>query len=162
MTYLNKSEAETENDSQPVVAVTGEKSTLLPPDYVPSVDEPFMNHFQQAYFRRLLLEWRESLLVESQQTLNQLQEVCFAESDAADRAALESEHAVELRTRDRERKLITKIDDALTRLNEGTYGYCEETGEPISLKRLIARPIASLSLEAQERHERLERSHRDD
>ena len=119
-----------------------------------------MNSQQQEYFREKLLAWRGELLQESNDTLHHLQEVSLAESDPGDRATLESEHAIELRTRDRERKLISKIDVALRRIEGGNYGYCEETDEPISLRRLEARPTATLSLEAQERHERMERTHR--
>ncbi len=135
---------------------------LLPPDYRPNEDEPFMNPMQQEYFRGKLLAWRAELLQESTETLQHLQQESLAEPDIADRASLESERSLELRTRDRERKLIAKIDEALRRLENGSYGYCEETNEPISLRRLEARPIATLSLEAQERHERMERTHRDD
>jgi DnaK suppressor protein len=135
---------------------------LLPPDYRPSEDEPFMNPTQQEYFRQKLLAWRAELLQESSETLHHLQEESLAEPDIADRASLETDRSLELRTRDRERKLIAKIDEALRRLEDGSYGFCEETSEPISLRRLEARPIATLSVEAQERHERLERTHRDD
>lgn len=134
----------------------------LPPDYRPSEDESFMNSRMREYFRQKLLKWRVELLRESTETLSHLQQDSLQEPDIADRASLEAERALELRTRDRERKLITKIDEALRRIEEGTYGYCEETSEPISLRRLEARPIATLSIEAQERHERLERTHRDD
>ena len=137
------------------------KEVNLPPKYRPSDDEPFMNPRQREYFRRKLLSWRDGLLKESSQTLQHLQEGTLAEPDVADRASTESERSLELRTRDRERKLIGKIDDALGRLEEGGYGYCEETGEPISLRRLEARPIATLSIDAQERHERLEKIYRD-
>jgi RNA polymerase-binding transcription factor len=135
---------------------------LLPPDYRPSEDEPFMNPMQQEYFRQKLLAWRIELLQESNETLQHLQQESLSEPDIADRASLETDRSLELRTRDRERKLIAKIDDALHRLEEGSYGFCEETSEPISLRRLEARPIATLSIEAQERHERMERTHRDD
>ncbi|MEA2783298.1 MAG: DnaK suppressor protein [Rhodospirillaceae bacterium] len=135
---------------------------LLPPDYRPSEKEPFMNPMQLEYFRQKLLRWRAELLEESNETLQHLQEESLSEPDIADRASLETDRALELRTRDRERKLITKIDEALKRIEDGTYGYCEETAEPISLRRLEARPIATLSIEAQERHERMERTHRDD
>ena len=114
------------------------------------------------YFRRKLLKWRSELLQESEETLQSLQEGGLQEADIADRASLETDRSLELRTRDRERKLISKIDAALQRIEDGSYGYCEETGDPISIRRLEARPIATLSLEAQERHERLERTHRDD
>ncbi len=134
----------------------------LPKGYRPSEDEPFMNRRQQEYFRRKLLTWREELLRESNQTLQHLQEETNLAPDIADRASTESERSLELRTRDRERKLIGKIDAALARIEDGSYGYCEETGEPIGLQRLEARPIATLSIEAQERHERRERSYRDE
>ena len=130
--------------------------------YRPSEDEPFMNARMQAYYRQKLTNWKNDLLHESSETLQHLQEGGLLEPDLADRASLETDRSLELRTRDRERKLIAKIDAALSRIDEGSYGYCEETGEPISLKRLEARPIATLSLEAQERHERKERTHRDD
>ena len=134
------------------------------PDYQyhPSESEPFMNDRQKAYFRRKLLGWKEEILKESRETLQNLQDENNALADLADRASSETDRSLELRTRDRQRKLIAKIDAALVRLEEGTYGYCEETGEPISLRRLDARPIATLSIEAQERHERRERVYRDD
>ncbi len=128
---------------------------LLSPDYRPTEKESFMNPMQLEYFRQKLLGWKSELLRESNETLSHLQEESLSEPDIADRA-------LELRTRDRERKLISKIDEALLRIEDGSYGYCEETGEPISLKRLEARPIATLSIEAQERHERMERTHRED
>ena len=134
----------------------------LPPDYRPSEDEDFMNPLQLEYFRQKLLQWRTELLAESSETLVHLKEESLAEPDITDRASLETERGIELRTRDRERKLISKIDAALLRIEDGSYGYCEETDEPISLRRLEARPIATLSVEAQERHERMERTHRDD
>ncbi|HEV7369209.1 RNA polymerase-binding protein DksA [Arenibaculum sp.] len=137
-------------------------SPFLPPDYRPSEDEPFMNPTMLEYFRQRLLKWRAELLQESEETLQSLQEGGLQEADIADRATLETDRSLELRTRDRERKLISKIDAALMRIEDGSYGYCEETGEPIGIRRLEARPIATLSLEAQERHERLERTHRDD
>ena len=121
-----------------------------------------MNPVQLEYFRQKLLAWKGELLRESGETLSHLQEESLSEPDLADRASLETDRSLELRTRDRERKLISKIDEALGRIEDGSYGYCEETGEQISLKRLEARPIATLSLEAQERHERMERTHRDD
>jgi DnaK suppressor protein len=135
---------------------------LLPPDYRPSDDEPFMNPMMKAYFRQKLLRWRHELLAESSETLASLQEGGLQKPDIADRATDESNRALELRTRDRERKLISKIDEALRRIELDEYGYCEDTGEPIGVRRLDARPIATLSLEAQERHERRERTHRDD
>ena len=134
----------------------------LPPDYRPSDDEEFMNPLQLEYFRQKLLRWRLELVAESSETLHHLKEESLAEPDFTDRASLETERGIELRTRDRERKLISKIDEALTRIEDGSYGYCEETDEPIGIHRLEARPIATLSLEAQERHERRERVHRDD
>jgi DnaK suppressor protein len=137
-------------------------SSLLPPDYRPSEDEPFMSDLQIEYFRQKLLRWRAELLQESTETLNHLQAESLHQPDLTDRASMETDRALELRTRDRERKLISKIDAALQRIEDGTYGYCEETNEPIGIRRLEARPIATLSLEAQERHERLERTHRDD
>jgi len=130
--------------------------------YRPSEKEPFMSAKMREYFRRKLLSWREELLRESTETLSSLQEGGATEPDLADRASLETDRSLELRTRDRERKLIAKIDSALQRIEDGTYGFCEETMEPISIKRLEARPIATLSIEAQERHERMERTHRDD
>ena len=134
----------------------------LPPDYRPSEEEEFMNPRQLEYFRQKLLRWRAELLAESTETLQHLKEESLSEPDLTDRASLETERSIELRTRDRERKLISKIDAALLRIEDGSYGFCEETDEPISIRRLEARPIATLSLEAQERHERMERTHRDD
>ncbi len=130
-------------------------------DYRPSEDEPFMNERQRDYFRRKLLAWKNDILREARETLVVLQNENENLPDLADRASSETDRAIELRARDRQRKLIAKIDSALGRLDEGTYGYCEETGEPISLKRLDARPIATFSIEAQERHERRERVYRD-
>lgn len=135
---------------------------ILPPNYRPSEDEEFMNPLQLEYFRQKLLRWRSELLVESSETLQHLKEESLSEPDIADRATLETDRFTELRTRDRERKLIAKIDEALQRIEDGSYGYCEETDEPIGVRRLDARPIATLSLEAQERHERLERTYRED
>ena len=137
-------------------------SPLLPPDYRPSEDEDFMNPIQREYFRQKLLNWRMDILREANGTLNNLREESLAKPDMADRAMLETDRSLELRTRDRQRKLINKIDAALRRIDDGTYGFCEETAEPISLRRLEARPIATLRLEAQERHERLERTRRED
>jgi DnaK suppressor protein len=134
----------------------------LPADYRPSDDEEFMGPLQVEYFRQKLLRWRAELLADSAETLRSLQEESLLKPDLTDRASLETERAIELRTRDRERKLISKIDAALDRLDSGTYGYCEETDEPIGIRRLEARPIATLSIEAQERHERMERTHRED
>ena len=130
--------------------------------YRPSDGEPFMNERQREYFRKKLQAWKTEILEESRSTIANLQEDTAALADLADRATSESDRALELRARDRQRKLIAKIDDAIRRIDDGSYGYCEETGEPISLSRLEARPIATLSLEAQERHERRERVHRDD
>jgi DnaK suppressor protein len=137
-------------------------NTMVPPDYRPSEDEPFMNPRMREYFRQKLLRWRNDLLAGAQETLDHLREGANNEADVADRASSEAERAFELRTRDRARKLISKIDEALRRIEEGTYGYCVETHEPISISRLEARPIATLSIEAQERHERMERTHRDE
>lgn len=135
---------------------------VLNADYVPSEDEPFMNPRQREYFRRKLIDWRESILEESRSTLEGLQESAVSVPDLADRASAETDRALELRTRDRQRKLISKIEAALRRLDDGSYGYCEVTGDPISLKRLDARPIATLSLAAQEMHERREKVYRDE
>nr|WP_026605749.1 RNA polymerase-binding protein DksA [Methylocapsa acidiphila] len=135
---------------------------LMNDNYKPSEDEDFMNDRQREYFRKKLLDWKEDILREAKETLIVLQSESENHSDLADRASSEADRAIELRARDRQRKLIAKIDAALGRLDDGTYGYCEETGEPISLKRLDARPIATLSVEAQERHERRERVYRDD
>ena len=131
-------------------------------DYRPSEDEPFMNERQKAYFRRKLNDWKEDILRESQLTLDTLQQENSNHPDLADRASSETDRAVELRARDRQRKLISKIESALARIEDGSYGFCEETGEPISLQRLSARPIGTMSVEAQERHERRERVYRDD
>jgi DnaK suppressor protein len=135
---------------------------LVTADYVPSDDEPFMNERQKAYFRGKLVAWKNDILREARETLEILQQENANHPDLADRASSETDRAIELRARDRQRKLIAKIDAALARIDDGSYGYCEETGDPISLKRLEARPIATLSLEAQERHERNERVYRDD
>lgn len=142
--------------------MASKKRTSLPKNYKPSEKEKFMSARQREYFRRKLLEWRAELLDESSETLKNMQEESLAEPDMADRASLEADRSLELRTRDRQRKLISKIDEALERIDDGNYGYCEETGDPISLQRLEARPIATLSIEAQERHERMERTRRDD
>lgn len=136
--------------------------TFLPQDYLPAEDEPFMNDRQLEYFRRKLEAWKAELLEQSAETLEGLQDSARAVPDLADRASEETDRALELRTRDRQRKLVSKIDAALRRIETGEYGYCEMTGEPISLKRLDARPIATLTLEAQEKHERRERVHRDE
>lgn len=135
---------------------------LLPDNYRPSEDEPFMNERQRAYFRCKLLAWKEEIIHQTRETLQGLHEDSTQHADLADRATSETDRALELRARDRHRKLIAKIDAALARLEDGSYGYCEETGEPIGLRRLDARPIATLSLEAQERHERRERVYRED
>ncbi len=130
--------------------------------YRPTDKEPFMNERQREYFRAKLLQWREDILKEAKETLQHLQEENQNHPDLADRASSETDRSIELRARDRQRKLISKIDEALARIEDGTYGYCEETGEPISLRRKEARPIATLSVEAQERHERREKVYRDD
>jgi DnaK suppressor protein len=130
--------------------------------YVPRADEDFMNERQREFFRRKLKDWKESLLNDSKDTISHLQTETASLPDVADRASAETDKSIELRARDRQRKLISKIDAALRRIDDGSYGYCDETGEPISLGRLMARPVATLSLEAQERHERAERIHRDD
>ncbi len=138
------------------------RSAVLEAEYRPTDDEPFMNPRQREYFRRKLETWREDILRESRETLDNLQEESQNHPDMADRASSESDRALELRTRDRQRKLIAKIDAALKRIDDGTYGYCEETGDPIGIARLDARPIATLSLEAQELHERREKVYRDE
>jgi DnaK suppressor protein len=138
------------------------KSVLPERLYRPTDKEPFMNERQRDYFRVRLLEWREDILREAKETLQHLQDESQNHPDRADRASSETDRAIELRARDRQRKLISKIDAALARIDDGTYGFCEETGEPISLKRLEARPIATLSIEAQERHERRERVYREE
>ncbi len=137
-------------------------AVTLDHDYRPSEDEPFMNERQRQYLRKKLLAWKDDILREARETIANLQNDSENHPDIADRASSETDRSIELRSRDRQRKLIAKIDAALARLDDGTYGYCEETGEPISIKRLDARPIATLSIEAQERHERNERVHRDD
>jgi len=135
--------------------------TILDTDYKPADDEPFMNDRQLEYFRQKLLAWKHDILKGSRDTIEQMQEGTRNIPDVADRASEETDRALELRTRDRERKVVAKIDAALRRIEDGSFGYCDETGNPISLKRLDARPIATLSLEAQERHERKEKVHRD-
>ncbi|OSP55447.1 RNA polymerase-binding protein DksA [Pseudoruegeria sp. SK021] len=135
---------------------------FLPDDYRPAEDEPFMNHRQLEYFRRKLIGWKNELLAGSKDTIEGLQDSSRNFPDVSDRASEETDRALELRTRDRQRKVVSKIDAALRRIDEGEYGYCLSTGEPISLKRLDARPIATMTLEAQERHERREKVHRDD
>ena len=145
-----------------LVARAKASAIVLPPDYRPSEDEPFMNEYLRLYFRQKLLNWKEEIIRQTKETLEGLHEDSVQHADLADRATSETDRALELRARDRQRKLISKIDAALARIEDGTYGYCEETGEPIGLKRLDARPIATLSLEAQERHERRERVYRED
>ncbi len=139
-----------------------DKAIILPPDYRPSADEEYMNDMQLEYFRQKLLDWKKSLLGQSKDTLEELRQGGLNQPDQIDRASLESDKALELRTRDRARKLISKIDDALKRIEEGVYGYCEETGEPIGIERLDVRPVATLSIEAQERHERMEKTYDDE
>jgi len=136
--------------------------SVISDSYKPTDDEPFMNERQKEYYRRKLVAWRDSILAESKETLAALQNENENHPDIADRASSETDRAIELRARDRQRKLIAKIDSALVRIEDGSYGYCVETGEPIALRRLDARPIATLSVEAQERHERRERVYRDD
>ena len=138
------------------------QDNFLPDDYTPAEDEPFMNDRQLEYFRRKLMAWKSDLLEDSKDTIEGLQGNARNIPDIADRASEETDRALELRTRDRQRKLVAKIDAAIRRIDEGEYGYCEVTGDPISLKRLDARPIATMTLEAQERHERREKVHRDD
>ena len=134
----------------------------LPEGYRPSADEPFMNDMQKEFFRRKLVAWREELLHESAETLDNLKQGGMTVPDISDRASAEADKALELRTRDRMRKVISKIDAALDRIEDGSYGYCEETGEPIGLERLIARPSATMTIEAQERHERMEKTYNDE
>lgn len=154
-----KSDISAHNASE---GVAMKAETFLPDDYKPAEDEPFMNERQVEYFRRKLLTWRADILEDSRDTIESMKGATRNIPDIADRASEETDRALELRTRDRERKLVAKIDSALRRIEEGEYGYCDVTGEPISLKRLDARPIATMSLEAQERHERREKVHRDD
>lgn len=135
---------------------------LVPNDYFPLDDEPFMNEIQVEYFRQKLISWKSELVSDSKDTIESLQDSTRAIPDISDRASEETDRALELRTRDRQRKLVAKIDSALRRIEDGEFGYCEETGDPISLRRLDARPIATMSLEAQERHERREKVHRED
>lgn len=137
-------------------------NVTLPAGYEPSESEEFMNPLQQAYFQKKLQDWKSEIIRESKETLANLQQDNLKEPDVADRASSETDWSVELRTRDRQRKLVSKIDAALRRIDNGEYGYCEVTGEPISLKRLAARPVATMTVEAQERHERREKIHRDD
>jgi len=138
------------------------KVIKLDPGYRPSSDEPFMNERQREYFRRKLINWKEEILCDAEETLSAMQSDTETHPDLVDRASSEGDRAIELRARDRQRKLIAKIESALLRIADGSYGFCEETGDPISLQRLDARPIATLSLEAQERHERREKIYRDD
>jgi DnaK suppressor protein len=152
----NRAASSDKKNGHAVAAVVDNKT------YRPSDKEPFMNDRQREYFREKLTAWKEDILKEAKETLAHLQAENENHPDLADRASSETDRAIELRARDRQRKLIAKIDAALSRIDDGTYGYCEETGEPISLRRLEARPIATLSIEAQERHERRERVYRDD
>lgn len=137
-------------------------SIVLPPDYRPSADEEYMNEMQLEYFRQKLINWKKSLVSQSNNTLDDLRQGGLNQPDEIDRASLETDKSLDLRTKDRIRKLITKIDEALDRIEDGTYGYCEETGEPIGIDRLEARPVATLSIEAQERHERMEKTFDDE
>ncbi len=139
-----------------------EPATILPPDYRPSADEEYMNDVMLEYFRQKLLSWKKSLINQSKDTLDDLKQGGLNQPDQIDRASLEADKALELRTRDRARKLISKIDEALKRIEDGVYGYCEETGEPIGVERLEVRPVATLSIEAQERHERMEKTYDDE
>jgi len=149
-------------DQAPKGEAAMKAEVFLPKDYRPAEDEPFMNERQLEYFRRKLVNWKNELLEQSAETIEGLQDSARNVPDIADRASEETDRALELRTRDRQRKLVAKIESALRRIENGEYGYCEVTGEPISLRRLDARPIATMTLEAQERHERRERVHRDD
>ncbi len=137
-------------------------SVILPPDYVPNKKEEYMNEMQLEYFRQKLLEWKKELLVQSSDTLDDLRQGGLNQPDDIDRASLETDKSIDLRTKDRARKLIMKIDEALERIEDGSYGYCEETGEEIGIERLMARPIATLCVEAQERHERMEKTYDDE
>ncbi|MBE6454106.1 MAG: RNA polymerase-binding protein DksA [Alphaproteobacteria bacterium] len=139
-----------------------DSAVILPPDYVPSEKEEYMNDMQLEYFRQKLLSWKKSLIGQSKDTLDDLKQGGLNQPDQIDRASLEADKALELRTRDRARKLISKIDEALKRIEDGSYGYCEETGDPIGLDRLEARPVTTLSIEAQERHERMEKTYDDE
>lgn len=152
----------TEGVPKKMVARAKPANVVLPPDYRPSDDEPFMNDMHRAYFRKRLLDWKDDILRQTRETLAILHEDSTQHADLADRATSETDRATELRTRDRQRKLISKIDAAIARIDDGSYGYCEDTGEPIGLKRLDARPIATLSVEAQERHERREKVYREE
>ena len=157
-----KTTAKRTNRSRATATRKTKGGTRLPAGYRPSEDEEFMSARQREYFRRRLIAWRDEILAESRETIEHLREQNSQEPDLADRATIETERLIELRTRDRERKLLSKIDDALTRIEDGSYGYCLETGDAISLRRLEARPIATLSIDAQERHERLEKTYRDE
>ena len=139
-----------------------ESAVILPPDYRPSADEEYMNEMQLEYFRQKLLNWKKSLIGQSKDTLDDLRQGGLNQPDQIDRASLESDKELDLRTRDRARKLISKIDEALKRIEDGVYGYCEDTGEPIGIERLEVRPVATLSIEAQERHERMEKTYDDE
>ena len=139
-----------------------ENTIILPPDYRPSANEEYMNEMQLEYFRQKLLNWKKSLIGQATDTLYDLKEGGLNRPDEIDRASLEADKALELRTRDRARKLISKINEALKRIEDGVYGYCEETGDPIGIERLDVRPVATLSIEAQERHERMEKTYDDD
>lgn len=139
-----------------------EPVAILPPDYRPSADEEYMNPVMLEYFRQKLLNWKKSLINQSKDTLDDLKQGGLNQPDQIDRASLETDKALELRTRDRARKLISKIDEAIKRIEDGVYGYCEETGEPIGVDRLEVRPVATLSIEAQERHERMEKTYDDE
>jgi DnaK suppressor protein len=156
-----RSDKNTDNNKKKS-AVAKNGHAISPDHYRPSDKEPFMNERQREYFRQKLLDWKDDILKEAKETLQHLQDENQNHPDLADRASSETDRAIELRARDRQRKLIAKIDEALARIEDGTYGYCEETGEPIALKRLEARPIATLTIEAQERHERRERVYKDD
>lgn len=158
----SQSQAKTGGISKKMASRVKVADVVLPPGYRPSEDEPFMNEKHRAYFRRRLMEWKEEILRQTRETLAILHEDSTQHADLADRATSETDRATELRTRDRQRKLVAKIDAALSRIEDGTYGYCEDTGEPIGLKRLDARPIATLSVEAQERHERREKVYREE
>ena len=159
-TKARKSEVRSKTKATAAPAAKG--AAILAEDYRPSDDEPFMNDRQRAYFRRKLLNWKEDIMRQTRETLVGLTEDTGQHADLADRATSETDRSLELRARDRQRKLISKIDSALARIEDGTYGYCVDTGEPIGLKRLDARPIATLSVEAQERHERREKVFRED
>jgi len=157
-----RSDKNTDNKNKKSAAAKNGHVSPPDKDYRPSDKEPFMNDRQREYFRKKLLDWKDDILKEAKETLQHLQDENQNHPDLADRASSETDRAIELRARDRQRKLIAKIEEALARIEDGTYGYCEETGEPIALKRLEARPIATLTIEAQERHERRERVYKDD